>query len=191
MGESSVGADSFRHQYRGLPGETNPQTDPRDAKSWSFSGPSYRPTEAVPRRNAVIAGKYRSHCVGGGGSRSLPPSPSLPSPLCVDFFFLMVCSAVVCARLQPAAPEQFHEESKHPVVVGTVKPNHDNPRVPQSGTAHCEDTGSDEWRSVISKSTTDADTLAIDLALLFTARCWWVRAVLGSGAPTLSCPSWN
>lgn len=31
--------------------------------------------------------------------------PSLPSPLCVDFFSLMVCSAVVCARLQPAAPE--------------------------------------------------------------------------------------
>jgi hypothetical protein len=29
IGESSVGADSFRPQYRGLPRETNPQTDPR------------------------------------------------------------------------------------------------------------------------------------------------------------------
>jgi hypothetical protein len=28
IGESSVGADPSRHQYRGLPGETNPETDP-------------------------------------------------------------------------------------------------------------------------------------------------------------------
>jgi hypothetical protein len=29
IGESSVGADSFRHQCPGLPGENNPQTDSR------------------------------------------------------------------------------------------------------------------------------------------------------------------